>query len=67
MSEQHRMWRTGDLSSLRAPYDVAAVTDRNGRRWTRDGTGWTFTGDRWIGWRALIQQHGPVTDTPPTP
>lgn len=57
-----RSWRPSGPGSFQAPPGVTAVTDRTGRRWTRDGTRWTCTGRRFIRWRSLVADHGPVTE-----
>lgn len=57
-----RTWRPDGPGSFQAPAGVRAVTDRRGRRWTRDGPRWTRDGSRWIRWRHLVAEHGPVTE-----
>jgi hypothetical protein len=58
-----RSWRPDGPGSFQAPASVRAVTDRTGRRWTRDGPRWTCNGSHWIRWRGLVAEHGPVTET----
>lgn len=59
-----RTWRRDGPGSFQAPPGVAAVRDRDGRLWTRGPTRWTANGSRWIRWRVLIADHGPVTEAP---
>lgn len=59
-----RTWRPDGPGSFQAPAGVRAVTDKVGRRWTRDGPRWTCTGTRFIRWRVLVAEHGPLTELP---
>ena len=58
-----RVWRAGGPGSFQAPAGVRVVTDRTGRHWTRNGTRWTCNGTHFVRWRALIAEHGPLTET----
>lgn len=57
-----RTWQPGGPGSFQAPPDVTAVHDRAGRLWTRGPTRWTANGSHWIRWRALVAEHGPLTE-----
>ncbi|MEU5596607.1 hypothetical protein [Streptomyces sp. NPDC020298] len=57
-----RSWRPDGPGSFQAPAGVRAVTDRPGRRCSKDGARWTCTGSRFIRWRVLVAEHGPVTE-----
>ena len=57
-----RTWRPDGPGSFQAPAGVRAVTDRAGRRWAKDRARWTCTGSRFIRWRVLVAEHGPITD-----
>lgn len=57
-----RSWRPNGPGSFQAPAGVTAVTDRTGRRWTKNGPRWTCTGSHFIRWRVLVADHGPVTE-----
>ncbi|MFE9127033.1 hypothetical protein ACFYOF_16710 [Streptomyces sp. NPDC007148] len=57
-----RTWRPDGPGSFQAPAGVTAVQDRTGRRWTKHGARWTCTGARYIRWRVLVAEHGPVTE-----
>ena len=57
-----RVWHPDHRGSFQAPPGVTAVTDRNGRHWTKHGTRWT-SGIRAIRWRVLVADHGPITET----
>ncbi|MFF8997101.1 hypothetical protein ACF1GW_30795 [Streptomyces achromogenes] len=57
-----RTWRPGGPGSFQVPADVRAVTDRTGRRWSKQGVRWTATGSHFIRWRVLVADHGPVTE-----
>jgi hypothetical protein len=57
-----RTWRPDGPGSFQAPKGVRAVRDNRGRLWTRHTTRWTCSGSRWIRWRVLVADHGPVTE-----
>jgi hypothetical protein len=57
-----RIWRPDGPGSFQAPTGVTAVTDRTGRRWTKNGPRWTCTGSHYIRWRVLVADHGPITE-----
>lgn len=57
-----RVWRPDGPGSFQAPAGVQAVTDRAGRRWAKSGPRWTCTGSRFIRWRVLVAEFGPVTE-----
>lgn len=61
-----RSWRPDGPGSFQAPAGVRAVTDRTGRRWSKDGARWTCNGSRYIRWRVLVAEHGPVTEAAAT-
>ncbi|WP_146057588.1 hypothetical protein [Streptomyces sp. SM12] len=56
-------WRPDGPGSFQAPRGVRAVTDRTSRTWRRAGARWTADGMHHIRWRALVADHGPITDT----
>lgn len=58
-----RTWRPDGPGSFQAPDGVAAVTDRSGRRWTRQDARWTCNGSHFIRWCVLVADHGPLTET----
>lgn len=62
-----RTWRPDGPGSFQAPAGIHAVHDRTGRLWTRGPTRWTCTGSRWIRWRVLVAEHGPLTEAPARP
>ncbi|MFG3662589.1 hypothetical protein [Streptomyces sp. NPDC047706] len=57
-----RTWRPDGPGSFQAPDGVPAVTDRHNRLWTKRTTRWTSDGSRWLRWRNLVADHGPVTE-----
>lgn len=57
-----RTWRSDGPGSFQAPAGVRAVTDKTGRRWTKSGPRWTCNGSRFIRWRSLVAEHGPLTE-----
>ncbi|MFI9344971.1 hypothetical protein ACIG0D_27450 [Streptomyces sp. NPDC052773] len=57
-----RTWRPDGPGSFQAPPAVTAVQDRAGRLWTKRGPRWTCNGRRFIRWRVLVAEHGPVTE-----
>lgn len=59
-----RTWRPDGPGSFLAPNGVQRVRDRHGQLWTRGTTRWTSTGIHWIRWRALVANHGPITEEP---
>jgi hypothetical protein len=59
-----RTWHPDGPGSFQAPPGVRAVTDRTGRAWTKRGPRWTANGTKFIRWRVLVAEHGPVTEVP---
>ncbi|MFJ5779754.1 hypothetical protein [Streptomyces sp. NPDC093094] len=57
-----RTWRPDGPGSFLAPQGVTAVRDSTGRLWRRGTTRWTTNGSRWIRWRVLVAEHGPLTE-----
>lgn len=57
-----RSWRPDGPGSFQSPAGVTAVTDRTGRRWTKRGARWTANGTKFIRWRVLVADHGPLTE-----
>jgi hypothetical protein len=58
-----RTWRPDGPGSFQASAGVTAVTDKAGRRWSKDGARWTCNGSQYIRWRVLVAEHGPVAET----
>ena len=58
-----RSWRPDGPGNFQAPAGVRAVTDNTGRRWAKSGARWTANGSRYIRWRSLVADHGPLTET----
>lgn len=57
-----RTWRPDGPGSFQAPPDVRKVRDRTGRLWSKDRARWTSNGTRWIRWRVLVAEHGPLAE-----
>ncbi|MFE5514494.1 hypothetical protein ACFQ9J_28565 [Streptomyces sp. NPDC056529] len=57
-----RRWSPDGPGCFRSPENVTAVRDRTGRLWTRHTTRWTTNNSHWIRWRALVAEHGPLTE-----
>lgn len=57
-----RVWRLDGPGWFRSPDGVTAVRDRTGRLWTRGPTRWTTNGSYWVRWKALVADHGPLTE-----